>query len=513
MVLQMDFLIAIDQKIQGHIWIPLTIILIFLLWIAITRYFFYEATRTKYPCIIATVDLILIPAAIMSIGGLLYFALQEHQFSIIETQLQFVVHLMAILAISWCTARFVEIFLLSKSKRDDIAIYLPGLERGLLYISALFIGLMIFLNIRGVSITGLYVSTGAAAALIAFAMQRTLGDLFSGIALSIEHPFRLGDWVELNDGTQGQIIDINWRATRIRTWDNATLIVPNSELAQQSIKNLHGANHAFSPWYEVKISADVDPRFAKALLLEAALRCDKILKKPQPSVRLKDASTVPYTYMVWVHYQDFRTMFAGREELFREIHYGLKQAGIQVAPDTHEIHSRRAEAVSIELPTILLALKGLDVANILTDSEIEEMANMSQHHSFEAGTVIMQEDETATAFDIIATGIVESSIKTNKGTTKVIDQLKPGQYFGISSMVTDSPSFLEFTALTDVSLIRVDLDCFRAIINNRPELSEELAQIVKQRMDAAEEARSFSNNPPPRLSIQEILKSMDKLLH
>ena len=509
----MDFLFAIDQKIQSSIWIPLTIILVLLIWITITRYFFYEETRTRNQFIIATIDLILIPSAIMSIGGLLHFILQENQFSAVETQVQFVIHLMAILAISWCLARFIEIFILSKSKRDDIAIYLPGLERGLLYISALFIGLMIFLNLRGVSITGLYVSTGAAAALVAFALQRTLGDLFSGIALSIEHPFRLGDWVELNDGTQGQIIDINWRATRIRAWDNATIIVPNSELAQQNIKNLHGAGHSFSPWYEIKIPADVDPRFAKALLLEAVLRCEKILKKPLPSVRLKDVSTIPYTYMVWVHYKDFLSMFAGREELFREIHYGLKQAGIQVAPETHEIHSRRAETMNIELPTVLLALKGLDVANILTDSEIEQMAAMSQHHSFESGTVIMREGEAATAFDIVATGVVETSIKTNKGATKVIDQLNPGQYYGISSMVTDNPSFLEFTALTDVSIIRVDLDCFRTIVSNRPELSEELAQIVKQRIDAAEEARSFSNNPSPKLSIQEILKRMEKLLH
>lgn len=184
----------------------------------------------------------------------------------------------------------------------------------------------------------------------------------------------------------------------------------------------------------------MDPRFAKALLLEAALRCNKVLKTPLPSVRLKDAGTIPYTYVIWVHYQDFLSMFAGREELFREIHYGLKQAGIQVAPDTHEIHSRRAEPMNIELPTVLLALKGLDVANILTDSEIEQIASMSLQHSFEAGTVLMREGDTATAFDIIATGMVESSIKTNKGTTKTIDQLKPGQYFGIASMITDRKS-------------------------------------------------------------------------
>lgn len=189
----MEFFISIDQFTQNHIWFSQLIVLALVIWIAITRYFFYDATTQKYQFIVAMVDLVLIPAAVMGIGGLLYFGLQHYQLSAIESQIQFVVHLIAILSISWCGARIIELFILSKSKRVDIATYLPGLERGLLYISALFIGLMIFLNIRGVSITGLYVSTGAAAALVAFALQRTLGDLFSGIALSIEHPFRVGD--------------------------------------------------------------------------------------------------------------------------------------------------------------------------------------------------------------------------------------------------------------------------------------------------------------------------------
>ena len=509
----MEFLIAIDQFTQNNLWFSLTTILVLFIWLALSQYFFSEYAIEKYPSITAMVDLVLFPIAIMCMGGLIYWGLKINQLLVVEFQVKFIIHFISILSIAWCIARFIEVFILSRSKRDDIENYLPGLQRGLLYVIALFIGTIIFFNIRGYSITGLYVSTGAVAALIAFAMQRTLGDLFSGIALSIEHPFRLGDWVELADGSQGQVIDINWRATRFRTWSNTTLIVPNSELAQQGIKNLHGANHVFAPWYEIKIPADVDPRFAKVLLLEAALRCKKVLKHPLPSVRLIDASTIPYTYMVWVHFKNFRSMFSGREELFREIHYGLKQAGIQVASDTHEIHTRRAEVMAIELPTVLLALKGLDIANVMTDAELEQIANMSEHHSLEAGSVLLKEGEIANAFDIISTGIVESSIVTKQGSSKVIDRLNPGQYFGITSMIIDNPSFLQFTALTDITLIRIDLDCFRKIISNRPDLSEELAKIIKQRMDAVEEAKLFSNEPAKKFTIQEILKRMEKLLH
>ena len=72
----------------------------------------------------------------------------------------------------------------------------------------------------------------------------------------------------------------------------------------------------------------MDPRLAKALLLEAALKCQNVLKNPLPVVRITDASTIPYTYMVWVHFRNYPAMFAGREELFREVHYALKSAGI-----------------------------------------------------------------------------------------------------------------------------------------------------------------------------------------
>ena len=331
----MEILSAIDQFTQSHLWFSTSVVLSLFVWVGIKHYVFKQSSLESHPNLVAAVDLVLFPLAIMCIGGLLYFGLKLNSLLKVESYAQFVFHLITILSIAWCLARFVEITILSKSKRDGNASYLPGIQRGLLFGIALFIGFILFLNIRGYSITGLYVSTGAAAALVAFAMQRTLGDLFSGIALSIEHPFRIGDWIELADGSQGQVIDINWRATRFRAWDKATLIVPNSELARQSIKNLHGLDHVFSPWYMIKIAGDVDPRFIKALLLEAALRCDKTLKTPLPTVRLVSAATIPYTYMVWVHFKNYPQMFVGREELFREIHYSLKEVGIQVAPDIH----------------------------------------------------------------------------------------------------------------------------------------------------------------------------------
>ena len=202
-------------------------------------------------------------------------------------------------------------------------------------------------------------------------------------------------------------------------------------------------------------------------------------------------------------------MFAGREELHREVHYALNRAGIQAAPEIHEIHARKAEIPKVEPPTTLLALKGLDIASSLTEEELEKIASMSQHFVFDAGTILLREGATANAFDVIINGIAESSVTLPNGSRKSIERLSPGQYFGITSMITTDPSTLQFTALTDVSLIRIDTRCLRSVLADRPDLAEHFAKIVKQRMDRAEEVRLGAQMSSTKLSFQDILRRIE----
>ncbi|MEM9130685.1 MAG: hypothetical protein AAGA97_13305 [Pseudomonadota bacterium] len=69
--------------------------------------------------------------------------------------------------------------------------------------------------------------------------------------------------------------------------------MPNSVLAKQTFRNLHGADHPYAPLYTITLSANIDPRLAKALLLDLALKCKSVPKSPLPSVRLADSTTIP----------------------------------------------------------------------------------------------------------------------------------------------------------------------------------------------------------------------------
>ncbi|MCF7988863.1 MAG: mechanosensitive ion channel [Thiohalocapsa sp.] len=505
-------MIELVQTFGQHHWQLLPPLLLLLLLLRIGSRRVGERTLAeRFPRLVAGFDVLLLPLACLVAGTLARVANRAFGVPALDPSLRSLTLLLALLVTGWALARLIEVALLLRSKQN-LGERMPKLVIGLIYSALLLAALGLYLWQRGYSFTGVWVSTGVAAAVLGFALQRTLGDLFSGIALGMERPFRLGDWLQMDDGTLGQVVDMNWRATHLRDWDNSTHIVPNSRMAGQALKNLHNENHLYAPWYFIKIPAEVDPRFATALLLDAALRCESILKFPNPIVRLADGSSVPYSYMVWVHLKNYPSVFRAREELFRQIHRGLSEAGIEVAPQVTEMRTRRARVTAAEPPTIALALKSTDFASYLTDDELVQIAARSEYRHYDAAQVLLAEGAVSDAFYVVAGGLVDSAVRLQDGSRKVVETLGPGKHFGITGMLTMEPSFLEYIASTDITVIRVELDVLRSVVDARPELAVHLASVVKERLDAAEAARVQSRRHVRPLTMRDIRNAIERRL-
>ncbi len=108
------------------------------------------------------------------------------------------------------------------------------LASGMLYIVA-FVGIMD--TVLKQPIAGFLATSGVLAIVLGLALQNTLADVFSGLAINIERPFGAGDWITMNDTVEGQIIEIDWRATRIRTFANDMVVIPNSVIAKAIVTN------------------------------------------------------------------------------------------------------------------------------------------------------------------------------------------------------------------------------------------------------------------------------------
>ena len=465
---------------------------------------------SRYMWIDTAANFVLIPLAIFAFGRLLTRSFEAFENVDLAETSATLTQLALYTTVTIGIGRIVEVWITVSNADEDNDGHLPQLVRLILYGLCVIGALAVFLTVNGYRPTELYLSTGVLAAILAFASQQTLGDFFAGLTLSLESPFKLGDWIVLEDGSEGGVIDLNWRTTRLRQWDNSTLVVPNSVLAKTRIRNLHDRHHTYSPWYVIRISADYDPRAIKVLLLEAALRCKRNVPGTVPTIRLTDASQSPYSYMVWVHFPNYPSMFAGREELFREIHDGLNAAGIQVAVDMQEVRYARAIHAQMEPPSVLMALKALDFASFLPEESVAEIASMSQRAFFEAGSVILDEGERAGGLHIISTGVVEASVSSQAKKRRSVEELNPGQYFGLAAMLTCEPAAMQYSARTDVSVISIDIECLRKVVAGQDGIIEQFAELVLHRRERADEARTFVHDSGQSVTFQDLVRRVDR---
>ena len=136
------------------------------------------------------------------------------------------------------------------------------LASGMLYIIA-FVGIMD--TVLKQPISAFLATSGVLAIVLGLALQNTLADVFSGLAINIERPFGAGDWITLNDNVEGQIIEIDWRATRIRTFANDMVVIPNSVIAKAIVTNHRKLNEP----HISSLSLRVDAAFSPASVIEA----------------------------------------------------------------------------------------------------------------------------------------------------------------------------------------------------------------------------------------------------
>ncbi|MCU9846733.1 mechanosensitive ion channel family protein [Defluviimonas sp. WL0024] len=318
-------------------------IVAFALWALSVRLRTLHGVLVKYPFTRAIIEVALVLAGAWSLGT----AAEALRDALVPDQALaqpgVLVRLAMYLAVSFSVGRLVEAAAVSRAHRGH-GDGLSRLSRTFLYGVCLLAGLLVFFAAN--DFPRLTVVTGGFAAVLAFALRQTLTDVVAGVALGIERPFRRRDWVMLEDGSVAEVIDMDWRATHLRGWDRAIFLVPNAQLARQTLRVLPKPGELYADTFTILVSGDEDPERVKSLLEEAARKCEALLSRPAPVIRLADASSLPYRYSLWVHFDGYMASFAGREELFSNIHKALSEAGLQVTAEVQDIRFERKRSES-----------------------------------------------------------------------------------------------------------------------------------------------------------------------
>ena len=203
------------------------------------------------------------------------------------------------------------------------------LVSALLYIIA-FVGIME--TVMKEPIAAVLATSGVLAIVIGLALQSTLGDVFSGLAINVDRPFGAGDWIALAPDVEGQIQEINWRSTRIRTLQQDFVIIPNSVVAKAIVTNHTHRGHAHSSMLWIPIDNSVHPSLVIETLESAAngSRNGVDIEGVVAYASKIDASTVTYGLLYPV--ADFSSRAAVQSELICRVVTALGDRQMTIGP-------------------------------------------------------------------------------------------------------------------------------------------------------------------------------------
>lgn len=211
----------------------------------------------------------------------------------------------------------------------------------------------------GKAITSLLATSGVLAMIIGLALQMNLSNIFSGLAINMERPFRVGDRVRIGSYDEGTVVDINWRATKIKTLAGFDLTLQNSTVAESDICN-YSSPQNFWLWPTVYVDLRHPPKQVRQIMDEALLSVEGILKDPAPYTIYGGVNEWAAYYWPCVCREKYDAdRWTVLQSMWENILEAFDRAGIQIAVRRYEIHTYEGDKEKQWEPTMPSSLASL----------------------------------------------------------------------------------------------------------------------------------------------------------
>ena len=195
-------------------------------------------------------------------------------------------------------------------------------------------GTMIVLENLGISLTAVWTTLGVGSVAIALALQDTLTNFFAGVYLRLDNPVRFGDYIKLESGEEGFVVERGWRSTRIKALSNNTIVVPNAKLASAIVTNFSLPDPHMSLLIPVSVNLNSDPEEVENILVEEASNAletvPELLRDSAPFVRFIPGfgqSSLDFTLICSV--RNYVDQYLVQHELRKRIYKRFRDEGIE----------------------------------------------------------------------------------------------------------------------------------------------------------------------------------------
>ncbi|MAG08248.1 hypothetical protein CMO89_02150 [Candidatus Woesearchaeota archaeon] len=207
------------------------------------------------------------------------------------------------------------------------------------------IALIIIFDTWGVEIGPLLASLGIAGIAIAFALQTSLGNLFGSVSLILDKTFKVGDVIQLESGEIGQIVGVGLRSTKLKTFDNELLIIPNGQLSNSKIKNLAKPNNILRIVLPIGVAYGSDIDKVKETLLNTLKNIDGTVhsndEKFKPRVRFIKMNDFSLDFELRFYIEDYKERFDISDKILSKAYKELNKQKIDIPFPTRTVYLKK----------------------------------------------------------------------------------------------------------------------------------------------------------------------------
>ncbi|MCD4774811.1 MAG: mechanosensitive ion channel family protein [Candidatus Aegiribacteria sp.] len=373
--------------------------------------------------------------------------------------------------------------------KKQVDVHIPRLVIDIINFIVLAIVAVALLNgIFGVKLTAFLVTSTVLSAVIGLSLQDILGNLFAGLALQMERPYKLGEWINVGD-EEGVVVQMNWRTLSIRTRSGDHVIIPNATVSKDIVTNYSRPDRNHMCRISVGMAYADQPGKMKRIIISILKKMDGVLDAPSPRVFLSkfDDYSIIYDVRFWI--SEYHRRPELENAVRTRIWYGLKRNGLTIPFPIRDVTIREVSAEQEDRVNenmkqdVIRELRNIELFKPLSYDQIDELAANSSKLLFSKGELLVQQGDSGDSLFIISDGEVEISVSDSTGRRTHLVDLHRGDYFGEMSLLTGEPRSASVTAICETEVIVVEKSGMAELLEQESSILEPLSAMLEKRME------------------------------
>src|SRR6266700_2167 len=364
--------------------------------------------------------------------------------------------------------RYVWDFYFEKKRQTPIPHFLREVVGGVIFLVTLLFILSSGYHAEA-QLTGLLAGSGVVAIILGFAGQNFFAGIIGGISIQLNRPYKVGDLLQVGERF-AEVMEINWRSTRLRTTDGIYLNIPNNEMVSHAIVNLHYPTEVHAMRIRVGVEYKNRPNRVKDALFRAASSAEGVLAEPKVKIFLVDFADSAVTYEIKFYMGNHARINEVNDAVRTNVWYELKRQGITIPFPirTLQLERKAARPVQEDYDEARTILRDEPLFECLSDAQIDNLVKEARLNYFGRGENVIKEGAEGDSMFVLLQGAARVWVSRN-GTSIPIATLSAGDCFGEMSLLTGESRTATVQAESDCYVLEIGKPVMAEVIRDSPD--------------------------------------------